>query len=390
MTESNVPRRRILAIAAATVTAGCGGQDSSGTNTDGRFAADNSRSTAREASTATTAVATESGNDSSVEMNIETQSETEQVPVEEEATAEPSDTPEQTETPSGTDRLEAARQSLTESLTVYSDAEDVDTVLDVDASVTAFDAEAVRERLSTATTRLDEAATRPDTDEETLDSLRAANEAIDELVATQVAVVDAYEQFDRAYTALFDEDFSTVKDALSKLELKRSQASTQVHLFEERTDPANFAPVDGFSERTYDVKVEQFTAEVTAFEDVHSPIEKFNDGLESFADGVERYVDSDYRGAEQKLLESLNGFEIASTSLLGVTTPSALNNKTETLRRSANALANGTDYLIESCKAGKNGNEGERQSEFRDAVDAYQRSGEANSLESYQQLVNET
>ncbi|WP_136715988.1 hypothetical protein [Halorientalis salina] len=390
MTGDRLSRRRVLAIAAATVTAGCGAQNNSDSDAGGRFEEDSGNASATATATATS---TEEG--SSIEINREgtpTETETESTAREPETTEQPEETPERTETemPTGAERLERAEQALNESITVYTDVGGADSILDVDASATAFDEAAVRERLSAATTELDAAADVPAVDQGDVDELRAVGAAIEELVACQVAVIDAYREFDRAETALFDEEFDTVSDALSKLELNTSKAASQLSSFERNVETEDLAAVDGITEREYQVKVDQFSGEVDAFEEVGSPIDEFNQGLEGFNDGVDSYVGKDYGSARQRLLDSQNGFEIPANDLSGIARPRSLNGRIEGLIGAAEALAAGTDHLIDSSKAGNEDKEQERQSDFNDAIQEYQRSGAVTNLESYDQLLSES
>jgi hypothetical protein len=389
MTGDRLSRRRVLAIAAATVTAGCGAQNNSDSDAGGRFEKDSGN-----VSATTTATATSTEEGSSIEINREetpTETETESTAPEPETTEQPSETPERTETemPTGDERLELAEQALNESITVYTDVSGARSILDVDASATAFDETAVRERLSSATTQLDKAADVPAVDRADVEELRAVEAAIEELVACQVAVIDAYREFDRAVTALFDEEFDTVSDALSKLELNASKAASQLGSFERNVAAGDLAAAD-ITKREYEVKVDQFSDEVDAFEQVGPPIDEFNQGLEGFQDGVDSYVGKDYGGARQRLLDAQNGFEIPATDFSGIARPRSLNDRIGELEGAAEALAAGTDHLIDSSKAGNEDKERERQSYFNDAIQEYQRSGAVTNLDSYNQLVSES
>ena len=382
MTEDTLSRRRLLAIAATTVMAGCSGQNDATDGTSNRFA-----DAGKGSKPTPTAAATSTESDASVDIDIETRTKTERATREPRETERVETTTEEDRTPTGPEHVASARESLNESLAAFTTDENA-SVLDVDAAAD-FDPAAVRKKLSSVTAHLDSAENAPGVDDGTISTLRAARTAIDELVACQAAVTDAYSQFDRATTALYDEEFDTVRSALSKLDLFRSQAESTLRSFEEQTDASDFAPVDGVSEREYDVKIDQFSAAITGFEEVEPPTSDFKDGLTEFAEGVDGYVHGDYRGAEQDLLESLNDFEVASTTFLGVTVPESMQDQVDRLRGTTKGLANGTDHLIESCRAGKNGEEERRRSRYNDAMRAYRRSRGVSDLPSYTQLVDE-
>jgi len=383
MTDHRLSRRRLLALAGATVTAGCGQSGSTVNST--RFA----RNDRRAKSVATTTASGTAGEDSSVEINIETETDTEQVQ-RRTRTAEESEEPQTPEpTPTGADRLESARQYLNESIRAYTDIEGVRSVGDVGASTTAFDPKAVRKKLSKATEALDEAKQSPDVDEQAIETLRTARKAIDNLVTCQVAVIDAYEQLDETIVNLFDEEFSTARSTLSRLELKGSQASDTLESFTRETAAADFEPVDGISSGAYSSKTNQFSTEITGFEEVHDPLSRFSDGLETFVDGVDEYVGKNYRTAERDLLTSLNGFEISSTNFIGVEKPNSYGDEINDVKRAANALRRGTDDLIKSCQAGKNHNSGDRKSDLRGALGSFSRSGKVKTLPSYEELSDE-
>lgn len=380
MTDHIVSRRRLLVIAAATLTAGCG-ENGSDAMQNTRFARNDSKT-----KTTPTAAPTAVDEGSSVEINIETQTETEEIQRRQQTPDDRTETPEPT--PTGTGRLDAAREYLNSSITAYTNFKGVGSVVGVDASMTGFDAAAVRTELSAANEQLDKAAASREVGEQAVTELRTASKALDRLVACQVAVINGYEQFDRALNAAFDEDFGTARDARSKLDLYTSQASDELRLFKSNTSASNFSPVDGISTGVYNAKIDQFSTEISGLEEVQPPMKKVTDGLEKVASGIDRYVGRDYRGAERDLLQSLNGFEIASTNLISVTPPTALRENVSKLKNATDALARGTDHLIESCRDGKEGRSYERKSDRRDAISAYQNSGLVRELPSYQKLTN--
>src|SRR6056297_2372791 len=113
MTDYRLSRRRLLALAGATVTAGCG-QGGSNINST-RFARNDRKAKSVATATASDDAAVE---DSSVEINIETETETKT-----ERREQPRNDPEGTQTPeptpTGAERLEMATQYLNESLDAY-------------------------------------------------------------------------------------------------------------------------------------------------------------------------------------------------------------------------------------------------------------------------------
>lgn len=381
MREDMLSRRQILALAGAALTAGCSGQGGPGDGTAARFARGNSNDSER-----TTAVPTATTEEEDRDILNVQETTTERETERGERTRTERDTPERTETPTASENIEAARQRLADSVAAYTEIDDVRSIDELRASKTAFDAAAVREELSAAKRELDSAAAYEDVDESTVETLRAARGAMEKLVDCQVAVIAAYEHFDTASTAIFDEEFDDASDALSSLESDREDASDAFETLSDSTTTADFTVIEGITERELDRKFTQFSDEIAGFEKLRPTLAEFNEGIQNFADGVDRYLGKDWRGAERKLLAGLTGFENTSIDLIGFRPPGALKNTTETLDSASSALDEGTGDLIDSARAGRNRNDQDRQTELSDAKNGYQRSGAVVNLPSYQKL----
>ncbi|MFB6179488.1 MAG: hypothetical protein ABEI77_07180 [Halorientalis sp.] len=388
MTEDMLSRRRLLAIAATTVTAGCGGRNNSQNDQSGRFAT-NETTAGAGTSTTTTTRQTETANSVEIDIETKTQAEPEPRPDQQPRTEQSTETTE-TATPTGAALLRKAKDELNQSLTTYIDIEDVDSIVELDASNTEFDENAVRKHLKKATRHLDDAELKGGVSEQNVAQLRTAREAIAKLVDCQAAIVTTYEKFDDAYDALFDEKYGTVTRNLSQMDLYRSKTKDRRKAFKRSVSPADFEPVDGFSADDYDVKLDQFATEIDSFDQVKSPITKLNGGVRKFSDAVEWYVDKSYETAYQKFLESQNGFEQPSTTFMRITVADAIRKQVEILQSTANGLAKGTNHMLKSCRSGENDNEENRRERLYDAMRKYGRSGHVSQLPSYQYLSDNT
>lgn len=352
MTERTLTRRRLLVAGGTVLVAGCGGD---GAPDDERFAPDENRNDRVEQTEQATPA---DGPTTAEETPAETATEsTDDGDAEETAT----------ETPTRADSLDTARTRLTESVRTFIRTGNAESFVGVDGSARDLDEEAIRDRLDEARDHLDRAEPSPEVDGEVVTALRAFAAFVDAVLDAQLAVVEAFGEYDQAVDHLRDEQIHDATKTIAFLDDRVEEAREAVETFTDETSAADLEPLDVLSPEDYDAKVEQLETELDDMGKLDAPLEHLKDGLDEFADGVDEYIPKNWNSAYRRFAEAQRQFRDAQDELLMTEGAGAPGDLLDRVSNAVDSLESGTDSLLDSCAAGSENNDSARKSDLRRA-----------------------
>jgi len=276
-----------------------------------------------------------------------------------------------TETPSEAERavaeaLSTARSLLSDSLAAYRAFADTDepTLLDVTAA-TQVSVSDVTSLASDAREVLEEAPRYVDED---VQHLQGVADFLTTGIRCQSSLNSAYSRFEFVRGRVYAEDFASLTRQLDDLRDRRDNAGDFLETLQSETGRSDMQAFEPLSADDYDAKITQLQREVSAFGTLADALETMGSGLETFIDGNDEFTDDDYDDANELYATANQAFRTANEALTTLDTPNSLTDAVSELRSVTDALAAGTQDLVEAAAAGDEYEWETYDAEFADAV----------------------
>jgi hypothetical protein len=360
-------RRTLLATAGIGLSAGCSGflPDSEGTPTD--------ETTDAPAPTPTDGSAPTPPTDPTVTSDTGT-------------TDEPTATPH----PRADEVIADARAHLAAAHETYVAfaGEDATSILDVTAAVdvsiggVSNEVSAARSDLADAPGRANEPQQR------TIEALGNVGTLLERGIRCQSELQNAEESLSYVLDRVYAEQLTRVPNRIDQLRSEQDLAREHFDVVAGETAAADVDAFEPITTATYEDKISQFEAELTAFEALPDPLLATWRGLRAFIDASNQYLGESYVDAGQRYPTAVTELQAAADGLAAIDRPDSLASRLEALTSVTSALAAASVDLQAAAEAGQEGRRDDREAAFA-AAESHLRSSSVavERLDTVQELL---